>query len=156
MIIQILLFLLSLPISENFPPINSSEHNTTNVYHYNNMMTLKNFDGTRSTINLDAKSATLKDADGSLSTINFSGNSSTLIASDGSSASVFHNGLTSTIFNSDGTQIIVNHMRRSSSCLTANGKHLITHSIGNIEEIRNKDKIDVLIHSHWANRTKSH
>ncbi len=154
---KILMFflLLSFTASESSTLVNKNNHEFTSTYHYLNNISLKNFDGTRSTVYVSGNSATLMNSDGTQSTIDFCGNSSTLIAIDGTSASIFHNGISSTVFNSDGTQIIVSHMQSTSLCYTENGKHMIMHTFGDMRERRHKNKIDVLIHMNWLLQKKA-
>lgn len=147
--IQAFFLLLSVLAFESFSLVNGNNQAFTNVYHYRNSISLKNFDNTRSTIYISGNSATLFNPDGSQSIIRFCGRTSMLIAADGSNSSVFHNGFSSRILKSDGTQIFVSHMSTSSSCSTANGKHTITHTFGNSCEGRYKKRIDVLIHMNW-------
>ena len=141
--------LLSFAASDSFSLVNKSKQAYTNVYHYRNNISLKNFDGTISTIQVIGSSAILYNSDGSQSAIDLCGRSSTLTAIDGTSLSVFHNPSSSRVFNPDGTSIIINHMNNTSSCLTASGKHTIMHTFGDMRERRYKNRIDVLIHMNW-------
>ena len=146
---QLFFLLLCFTVSESFSQVDKSNQAVTNVYHYGNNISLKNFDGTRSTIHMNGNSATLFNSDGTQSTIDFFGDSSVLIANDGTSSSVFHNGFSSTVHTADGTQAMVNHMNSTSSYSIANEKHIIMHTFGNICERLYKNRIDVLIHMNW-------
>lgn len=148
--IPIFFLILSFVASEGFSQVNKSDQAFTNVYHFGNNISVKNFDGTHSNIYVSRCSATLINANGAQSTIDFFGkNSSTLFAIDGTTSTISHNGLSSSVFNSDGTRIIVNHMQSNSSCSIANKKHSISHTFSKMKERRFKDEIDVLIHRNW-------
>ena len=113
---QALFFLLFIAASQTFSQENKIKQDFTNVYHYGNNITLNNFDGTRSSIQVNGNSATLFNSDGTQSTIDINRNSSILIASDGTSSSIYLNDYSSTIYNSEGTMIFVSHMQSTSSC----------------------------------------
>jgi len=153
--LHVLFLLVSFMTSGNFCVEKEPDQVYTKVYHYQNNISLNNFDGTTSNILLNGNSATLYNADGTQSTINFCNNSSTLIAADGTSSTIFHSGFSSTVSISDGTRVNINHMQRSSSCTTANGKHRIMHTFSNVKDKRYKDKIDVLIHINWLTQNKA-
>lgn len=147
--IQLVLLLLCFSVTDSFSQANQNERVLTNVHHYRSNISVKNFDGTRSSIDMNGNSATLTNSDGIQSTIDFNKNSSTLIASDGTIIMVSHNSSSSTVNMPDGSQFFVNHMHSTSSCSTVHGKHTIMHFFGDVGERRFKNKIDVLIHVNW-------
>jgi len=156
--IQVLFLLFSFLTSGDSFLENKTDKVYTNVYHYNNNVVLKNFDGTTSTIQLYGNSASLINADGTQSTIIYGVNSSTLISSDGTSSLISHSGSTSSVAIPDGTRININHMQRSSTCTTDEGKHRIMHTFTRFIDSCNsstKEKIDVLIHVNWIMQTKA-
>ena len=153
--IQVLILLLVFAASECFAQNSKSGQALSNVYHYGNNISIKNFDGSRSTIYVFGNSAQLINSDGTQSIIDFYGKSSRIIEIDGTVSTVYHNGFSSTVMNSDGSQFIVNHMHNSSTCFTDNGKHTIMHTFGEMKERRYKIQIDVLIHSNWLSQRRA-
>lgn len=152
---QLFLLLIFFVASESMAQSDNDDKNDnafSRVYHYRNTVSVSNFDGTRSTINVNYNSATLVNPDGTMSTINFNGQSSTLIEIDGTMSSISHNGLSSQVTKADGSQILITHQKVSSSCTIEGEKHIITHNFGLIEEMRNKNGIDVLIHMNWLSQ----
>ncbi len=145
--------LLFVVVVDGFAQKNENSQAYSNVHHFGSNISIKNFDGTNSSVLVNGNSATLFNADGTQSTIEFSGDLFTLIAADGTSSSVNHNNFSSTIFNSDGSRLFVNHMQGTSSCSTPNGKHRITHTFGKVREMCYKNVIDVLIHRNWVLQT---
>ena len=152
--IQALFLILLFTITSGFSQTKKSKQTVTNVHHSLSSSSVKNFDGTSSTIFINGNSATLMNSDGSHSTINSFGNSSTVVAIDGSTSSIFHNAYSSTVMNADGTQFVVSHMQNKSTCSTANQIHGISHFFGNIKESRYKNEIDVLLHVNWLTQMK--
>jgi len=147
--IQALLLILLFAVSDSFSQENDQNQSLTRVHHYKNNISIVYADGTRATIYLNGNSADLVNTDGTQSTINLSKNSSTLTAMDGTHSTIFFNGSSSAVTNADGTHLTINHMQRTSSCWTEDGKQVITHTFGNLCEMKNKKVVDVLIHTNW-------
>ncbi|WP_420318955.1 hypothetical protein [Ekhidna sp.] len=152
--IHLFLFLLTFAVTESFSQANNNDQGLTNVYHYRNNIFLRNYDGTRSRIDVNWNSATLYNPDGTQSVIELCGSTATLITIDGNVLSVIYSGLSSSVHDVDGTIIMINHRRKSSICSTAYGNHTIMHTFGSTEEWPYKNLIDVLIHMNWYMQKK--
>lgn len=151
----LMLFLtLAFAASSSSNPVNDNGHDLSSTYHYGTNVSVKNFDGTRSTIDVNWSSATLFNPDGTQSIIEFRGKSSNLIEIDGSISQVISNGSFSTIIRADGTQMVINHMPSTSSCYLGNEKHTIMHTFGAVKEIKRKKRIDILLHCNWFMKKK--
>lgn len=146
---QLLLLVLSFFVSDKISVDNDKKRDFTNIYHYGNNISVRNFDGTLSTVYINFNSATLFNPDGTQSTIDSGKNSSRLITSDGNVATVVHSGYSSTVRRANGTQFLISHRNSTSSCSTEDGKHTIMHNFGFVEEICNKNMVDVLVHANW-------
>ena len=153
--IQLFLLLLCLLATEGFAQAKKSKQSVSSVYHYGSNISVRNFDGTRSTIDMNGNSATLFNSDGSLSTIELCGNFSTLITVDGIILTLSLNGFSTTVTMPDGTQFFISHMNSTSTCSTAEGKHAIMHTISKTGERGHQKKIDLLLHMNWLVRKKA-
>ncbi len=152
---QLLFLLLSFVFTQGFSQNSERNHDNTNVYHYGNNISVKNYDNSRSSIYISGNSARLFNPDGTQSSIDFIDNTANLILIDGTASTVTYNGASSTIVNTDGSQVVVNHRNQTSSCYVSFGKHNINHTFGRAKELKYKKHIDILLNMSWYMQKKA-
>lgn len=145
----ILTTLLFFVVPEAFSQETQSDQEATNVYYSANYISVKNPDGTNSTIN---RYGSLAHSDGTSATINFNKRTSSVIAVDGTNWVILQNGLSSTVTSPDGVKFFINHMRNRSACTSVYGRHTITHNFG--ATCHNQKLIDILLHTNWLAQKK--